>query len=294
VSRLPWGRKDALARATQPARGADGRRFGIHFDRPRALAVLTWLYLMWSLVPILLAIRASFASGDAIDSGGFSLDPYDALFRHSGVQRVLVQSLGLAAATMAIATPLGAALALALRYRRRRSSSFMTGVLLMAVAVPQPVLAIALFFVFVHLFTFVRLDTGAELIAHVTLALPFVAVVTSLGLRSIGPEYEEMAMDLGASPTQSLRRVVLPLLAPSVVGAAVIAFVLSFDNLVLSDWLCFPESCRTIPLRLFAGAVDHNLGPNTYALGVTGLVLTSLAMAVGLWVVRVMRRARRA
>jgi spermidine/putrescine transport system permease protein len=203
---------------------------------------------------------------------------------------VFLQSVGLATTTAAVATPLGAGLALAFRYRRGRTSSAVAAVVVVAVATPQPVLAIAFFLVFVHLLTFVRLDTGAQLIAHVTLALPFVAVVTSLGLRPIGPEYEEMAMDLGASPSQTLRRVVFPLLAPTLIGAAVIAFVLSFDNLVLSDWLCFPASCRTIPLRLFGSALDADPRPNTFALGVTAMALTVLAMAACLWM---LRRAQR-
>jgi spermidine/putrescine transport system permease protein len=268
------------------------RGFRNPWGRPRALAILTWLYLAWSLVPILLAIRVSFVSGGSLASGGFSLDTYRGLFRHGGLQHVFLQSVGLAATTMAVATPLGVGLALAYRYRRGRGSSVLAGMVLAAVAVPQPVLAIALFLLFVHLMTFVRLDTIAQLIAHVTLALPFVAVVTSVGLRSIDPEYEEVAMDLGASPSQTLRRVVFPLLAPALAGAGVIAFVLSFDNLVLSDWLCFPQSCRTIPLRLFGNALDQDLRPNTYALGVSAMALTVLAMAIALWMLRLTRRTR--
>jgi ABC-type spermidine/putrescine transport system permease subunit II len=102
---------------------------------------------------------------------------------------------------------------------------------------------------------------------------------------------EEMAMDLGASPFEALRRVMAPLLSPALVGSAAVAFALSFDNIVLSDRLCIDNPCRTLPLFLFGrgGSIDTP-PPSTFALGVVGLGVSLGALAIALAMWRLARR----
>ena len=261
--------------------------------KPKVLAVLTWAYFAWWFVPILLAVRTAFNAGDAIANPyGFSLQWFWRAERDPELRRAFLQSMGLGALTVAAALPLGTTLALALHHLRTRSSRALGAVAILALATPQPALAVALFFLSVHVFRFVRLDSGAQILGHITLALPIVAIIVRVRLLAIGRDYEEMAMDLGASPAESLRRVLLPLLSPALIVAGVVAFAVSFDNIVISDFLCLPNNCRTIPTFLYNTGRGGDPAPTLYALATIGLVLSILVVASAAWLLR-LNRARR-
>jgi len=100
-------------------------------------------------------------------------------------------------------------------------------------------------------------------------------------------------MDLGASPWESIRRVVLPLSAPALLAAAVVAFTLSFDNLVLSNGVCLRiESCGTVPMLMYRSVLRGPPEPDIYALATMALVVTSIGFALVLGAVRLMRMRR--
>jgi spermidine/putrescine transport system permease protein/putrescine transport system permease protein len=157
-------------------------------------------------------------------------------------------------------------------------------VTILPLAIPQIVMATGFFFAFLSPLRFVGLGRDAQLLGHVTVALPYVVLVTWVRLIGAGRGYEELAMDLGASPTEAFGRVTLPLLAPGIVAAIAIAFVLSFDNLVLSQWLCISD-CQTVPLLLYGRGRVGALSPAVVALGTMAMLLTLLGMAVffGAW-----------
>jgi spermidine/putrescine transport system permease protein len=73
-------------------------------------------------------------------------------------------------------------------------------------------------------------------------------------LLSIGREYEEAAMDLGASPSRALRRVLLPLLAPAILASVAIVFASAIDNFVISQRVCASAGCQTIPIVIYSSA----------------------------------------
>jgi spermidine/putrescine transport system permease protein len=252
---------------------------------------VAWLYALWWVVPLAVALRASVdAGGDAARPSGYSLDPFRDALSDPSTTSALIHSLALAGATAVTATAVGTALALSVRRMRRRPARLADMLTVLVIATPQVALGAAMYFVFLFVYRF-RLDATTQYLAHVTLTIPFVVVIVRARLRGIGPEMEEMAMDLGASPFEALRRVMAPLLSPALVGSAAVAFALSFDNIVLSDRLCIDNPCRTLPLFLFGrgGSIDTP-PPSTFALGVVGLGVSLGALAIALAMWRLARR----
>ena len=90
------------------------------------------------------------------------------------------------------------------------------------------------------------------LLGHVALSLPYVIIVVGARLSTFGPELEEAAATLGASPWQVLRKVTLPMIAPGVVAAALFAFAISFDQFVISYFLA-PPGVSTLPVENLLG-----------------------------------------
>jgi spermidine/putrescine transport system permease protein len=260
---------------------------------PLLLELLAWGYLLWWLLPIVVAVRASFSTTDAFLPEGFTTAWYWDVVHHHLTRSIFLRTFRLAALTVLIATPLGVSLAIGIDRLRGRVSSALTATVLVGVATPQIAIAGALFILFGFVAPWVGLDVRAQLLAHVTLAAPFVAVIVLLRLRQLGRSYEEIAMDLGASPMESIRRVALPLSAPALVAAAVVAFTLSFDNLVLSNAVCLRiESCGTVPMLMYQSVLRAPPEPDIYALATMALVVTLAGLAVVLGAVRLMRVRR--
>jgi spermidine/putrescine transport system permease protein len=179
--------------------------------KPWFLATLTWGYLAWSILPLGIAILISFNQGRSNASiQGLGLnwwwrDP-DSLFRDPELQSAMFQSLRLSILTMLIAVPMGVAFALGLDRWRGRGSGTANFVMLLSFVMPEIVLGVAMFLIVVHLATFVDLGTPAQIVGLVTYQLSYPVIIVRARLLSIGKEYEEAAMDLGAPPRSSVRR----------------------------------------------------------------------------------------
>ena len=206
----------AAARTRKLSRGMSLRqRLANPWGRPRGLVVATWMYVAWSVIPVLLAVLFSFNNGRSRSSWqGFSTRWYTgrvgSVFHDETLQLALRNTLVLALLTMLVATPLGVAFAIGLARWRSRAATASDAVLLLPLVTPEIVSGVALFLVFTSLYEAVPLGRPAQLIGHVTFSVPFVVVVVRARLQTIGPMYEEAARDLGASRWQALRLVVLP------------------------------------------------------------------------------------
>ncbi len=130
----------------------------------------------------------------------------------------LTQSLKLALITMLIATPIGVALAIGLARWRGRGAKSSNFLMLFPLVTPEIVMGVALFLVFDNLYDFVPFGTVAQALGHITFSISFVVIIVRGRLFAIGRDYEEAAMDLGASPNEAMRRVLLPLLTPASAG----------------------------------------------------------------------------
>lgn len=266
------------------------------WGRPRGLRVFTWAYIIWYLVPVLIAIQFGFNAGRSRSAWqGFSLrwyigDPDLSVWHDPSLRSAMFQSLKLGGATMLIAVPIGVALALGLARWRGRGSRPANFLMLFPLVTPEIAMGVSLFLVFAYLFPFVRFGTEAQVLGHVTFTISYVVIVIRGRLFAIGREYEEAAMDLGASPWQAMRMVLLPLLYPAIFGSLAIAFAISIDDFVISQFLVGDQSSITIPVRLYSGL---RLAPSPALNALATLLLLGSTVAVvvaGLFLRRVRRR----
>jgi spermidine/putrescine transport system permease protein len=267
------------------------------WGRPRFLVVLTLVYMAWSIVPILIAIRFSFNDGRSRSTAqGWSTrwyfsDPDLSVWHDPSLHQALVQSLKLAGIAMAITVPLGIALALSLARWRGRGSGSARFLSLFPVVTPEIVMGTALFLTFIHLLRFVHLGTTAQVLGHVTFSISFVVIIVRARLLTIGKEYEEAAMDLGASPVQALRMVLLPLLMPAVFASFMMVFAISIDDFVISDFLSASAQTETIPIKIYSNARGAPT-PALNALASVMLFATLLAVGFAYLLLRLTRPVR--
>jgi putative spermidine/putrescine transport system permease protein len=141
------------------------------------------------------------------------------------------------------------------------------------IVVPTIILSVAVYGLFASL-KLIGEWYGLAL-AHTVLALPFVVLVVSAGLRDFDRSLEQAAEGLGASRWQTLRRVTLPILRPSLVSAGLLAFVTSFDELVVAMFLS--GSRMTLPKKMFDNILME-IDPTIAAVSVMQILLVSLVL----------------
>src|SRR4029077_1528969 len=170
------------------------------------------------------------------------------------------------------------------RWRGRGSGSGNTGVLLPLVA-PESRVGGGLVLLFLRVFPGIGLGTEAQVIGQVTFTLSYVVVIVRGRLVSIGPEYEEVAADLGAPPFQVLWRVLLPLLAPAILASAAVVFALSIDDFVVTQYLSSNAGTTTVSMLLYASARGAPT-PALNALATVALLITLFTLTLTFLVYR--------
>ena len=183
------------------------------------------------------------------------------------------RSLKVGGATAMLALLLGVPLSFALVRGRFAGRSLLDRVALAPIIVPHMIFAVAVYGLFARL----RLVGTWEglVVAHTVLALPFVVLVVSAGLRDLDRSLEQAAEGLGASRWQVLRRVTLPLLRPSLVSAGLLAFISSFDEVVVALFLSGAN--MTLPKKMFDN-IMMEIDPTIAAVSVMQILLVSAAM----------------
>jgi spermidine/putrescine transport system permease protein len=260
------------------------------WGKPRFLVLTTWLYMVWALVPVAIAILFSFNAGRSRSVWqGFSIkwwwgDPTQSVFHNPAYTNALIHSVELAALDMAIATPLGVMLALGLARWRGRGSGVANSLMLVPLVTPEIVMAVSLLVVFTQLalvpFSLIHLGTTAQVVGQVTFSISYVVVIIRGRLASIGNHYEEAARDLGATPVQAMRLVLFPLLMPAIVASLLIVFALSIDDFVVTQYMSSNSGTTTIPMFLYSNARG---GTSTPALnGLATLLVVMMAIGVAL------------
>jgi spermidine/putrescine transport system permease protein len=265
--------------------------------RPYVLSTITWLYILWSLLPVLIAVQFSFNGGRSRSTWqGFSTQWYccaeGSIGEDPSLLLALENSLILGAVTVLVATPLGVMLAMGLTRWRSRSSQVANGIALVPLVTPEIVLGSALYLVMVNLYQFVPLGRPAMLLGHVTFSVSYVLVIVRSRLLSIGGDYEEAARDLGASPLQAIRTILIPLLMPSIFASAMIVFATSLDDFVVSQFLFGDASNITVPIKLY-NAVRASPTPALNALATLLLAGSFLALILAYVGLRLQRRGSR-
>jgi len=155
----------------------------------------------------------------------------------------------------------------------------------LGIAVPEIVLGSSLLSLFIT--ASVSRDYGTVLLSHITFSIPFVAVVVRARVQGMDRSLEDAAQDLFATPIVAFFRVTLPLIAPGILAGALLAFVLSLDDFVITNFVSGPF--ETFPIWVY-GATRLGLPPQVNVMG-TLLFLTGILLAVTSALVQ-RRRAR--
>jgi spermidine/putrescine transport system permease protein len=261
--------------------------------------LVTLLYVLWSIIPVAIAVRFSFNAGRSRSVWqGFSTRWYvgdpaaaESVLYDPTLLSALLQSLKLAVLTMLVAAPLGVALAIGLARWRGRLAKPSNFLMLFPLVTPEIVMGVALFLVFDNLYDFVPFGTVAQFLGHVTFSISFVVIIVRGRLFAIGRDYEEAAMDLGASQLQAMRRVLLPLLAPALLASFAIVFAISIDDFVISQFLVAGADTITIPVQLYSGA-RLAPPPSLNALATILMVITIGAVVIAGLLFRALNRRR--
>lgn len=245
-------------------------------SRPGPLALRFWLaaVLLFLYLPIVVMALLAF-NASPLYRLPFEFDPiwFQALADNDRLLRSARNSLAVALLVSVIATALGTLAAIALARYRFRGRTLLQILLFPPIAIPWLVLGTAML-VFFFLSGIGR-GFHAILLGHVALAIPYVVFVVGARLASHPPHIEEAAQTLGARPLQVLFRVTLPVMAPAIVGAALFAFAVSFDQFVISYFLA-PPGFTTLPVEIYA-AIRKGFTPEINAIS-TIIILISMVL----------------
>lgn len=249
-----------------------------------AVAAVAWGALVLLYLPLAaVAVFSVNRSRHGVVWRGFTLGWYERLAEDAYVLELAANTLVLAVVSTAVSTVLGTALGLGLErfpWPRRARRALETLVEL-PVVTPDLILAAALVVAFGVARPLSRLfEPGlfTMTLGHVTFQIAFVALVVRARLQAVGTEYEEAGRDLYASGWRLFRRVTLPLLAPGVLGGALLAFTLSLDDFVVSFFTAGPQS-TTLPIFIYA-SVRRGVTPEVHALS-TLVVLATVVLVLG-------------
>ena len=282
----------------RPNDSAWPRRLGEWFRNPWGKARFLWVvaiaYMAWSLLPVVIAVLFSFNDSRSLTSWhGFSTQWYvgnvSSVWDDPALREALAKSLKLAGLTVLIAVPFGVAFALALDRWRGRGSGTADFVMLFSFITPEIAIGVALFLFFIQLAEGIGPGFVAQVMGLSMFMMAYTVIVVRARLLSIGREYEEAAMDLGASPLGSLRRVLLPLLAPAIFASVAIVFAASIDNFVISQQLSSGVNTQTVPILIYSSA---RRGPLPSLNALASLTLFASTVLIGLAVLAYRRRTR--
>jgi spermidine/putrescine transport system permease protein len=255
--------------------------------KPYFLESFMWVYLVWSLVPIAIAVLFSFNKGKSTSTyQGLSTRWYwganiYSVWRYPAYHSAVFETLKLSAYTTLIAVPLGVAFALGInRWQSKLSLSF-NFIMILSFVVPELIFGVAMFFVFTQLFRSVGLGNLAEVLALVTWNVSWPAIIVQARLVTIGRQYEEAAADLGATPFQAVRRVLLPLLTPAIFASAILVFSSVIDDFVIVDLLSSNASNTPMSVIIYSTQHGGNGQPALNALGTIMLLMSFVVAGLG-------------
>ena len=293
----PAAQPAATTAATVPARRRILRRNP--WGHAWFLEGFTWLYLVWSLIPIGIAVLFSFNKGrsqatyQGVSWHWYFWDKTNSVWHNPQLHAAVIQTVRLSVLTTLIAVPLGVAFAIGISRWRGPIPSTFNFLMLMSFVIPELIFGVAMFFTFTVLFTTVHLGTIAEVLGLVTWNVSWAAIIVQARLVTLGRQYEEAAADLGAGRFATMRRVMLPLLAPAIFASAVLVFSGVIDDFVLVDLLS--SNAGNTPMSVIIYSTQHggNGGPALNALGTIMLVMSFIIAIIGYFGYRLLTRGER-
>lgn len=238
-----------------------------------AAAVATFL-----IAPLLIVMIMSLSAGSTLSfpPAGLSLRWYENILTSPLWSGSIVTSLQVGLLSALLATVLGTLAALGLVRGKYPGRGVVNAVIISPLIVPIVVTAIGMYLAFVEwglTGTFIGLA-----VAHTVLGLPFVVIMVSASLQLMDPNLELAAQSLGANPVRTFQRVTLPLIAPGVATGWLLAFIWSWDELVVAIFLSSPIT-RTLPVVMW-GQIRSRIDPSIAAVAMVFLLITVIVLVL--------------
>jgi spermidine/putrescine transport system permease protein/putrescine transport system permease protein len=255
--------------------------------RPRVAVAFTVLFFVVLYLPIVVVVLFSFNSKKSLSSfGGFSTRWYEQFFDDAALQASLRASLLISFVSMIGAVVLGTMLALALERVTSRKARAVGVVALVPLVTPEIVTGVAALLFFTGLG--VKLSLTTVIIAEITFSIAYVAVIVRGRLSAMSEEVEEAARDLGCTPWQSLRLVIVPTILPALIASGLLVFALVFDDFVLAFFTTGVDP-QPLPVRIYS-QIRLAISPAINAVGTIMLAVSVLLITLSLVVPRLFGR----
>jgi putrescine transport system permease protein len=253
--------------------------------RQRPIFLITCLCFGFAFfyIPILSMIVFSFnKSRLATVWGGFSTQWYWKLFQNDQIINAAILSVQIALVSATIATILGTMAGIALaRFRRFRGRTLFSGLVTAPLIMPEVITGISLLMLFILMAEAIGWPGSRGFttitIAHITFSMTYVTTIVQARLSSMDLSIEEAAMDLGSRPWQVLFDVTLPVISPAILSGWLLAFTISLDDVVITNFTTGPGA-TTLPILIWS-KVKLGVTPDVNALGTIIVVVVGIGVA---------------
>ncbi len=248
----------------------------------RGLGAWTVFFFVFLYLPIVVLVFYSFNSNRTVMNwGGFGIDWYLKAFENDGIQTAVWNTLIVATVATIFATAIATIGALVLaRGGNFRGKTVSLGLITLPLMVPEIVTAVAvlIFFSAIGL----NLGLGNVIIAHITFCIPFAFMPIRARLEGMDTSMEQAARDLYASEWEAFRYITVPLLMPGIVAGAMLSFVISMDDFIITLMVGGAGS-TTLPVYIYS-MIRRGLTPEINAV-CTILLFVSIAIVTAYWIV---------
>lgn len=242
------------------------------------LYVITALILLFLILPVLIIMPMSFSSSRYIEfpPPGFSTRWYESFFNSTAWTTALKNSLVIGIMTTILALVLGILIAEGLNKSNFKGKSIITELFMMPMLVPGIIVGISLF----------RFESELKIsgtltgliIAHTVLAVPFVVRTILASLAGLNPNFELAAQNLGANKMETFLKITFPIIKPAVFSAAMFAFATSFDEIVVSQFICGIR-VKTLPKVIWDG-LNQQLDPTITSIATIMITAITVLMFI--------------
>lgn len=222
-----------------------------------------WIILVLLYAPLVFISVFSFTESKVLGNwSGFSLDVYRRFFSgqfegSAALYSALINTVIIAVAAALVATMLGTVAAIGifnLKGRRRNAMQFLNN---MPMINPDIITGVSLFLLFV--FLGISKGYATVILAHITFCTPYVVLSVLPKLSQMNPNVYEAALDLGATPGQALRKVMMPLLRPGMISGFILAFTMSLDDFVVTFFTQGTIGLQTLSTYIYNDARKNGL-----------------------------------
>ncbi len=253
---------------------------------PRFLKFSLWAGFAFLYAPIFVLIAYSFnASRRGSVWGGFSTHWYGELFRDEQILSAAWVSLQIGVMSATGATILGVLAAIGMvRFGKFRGRTLFAGMMSAPLVMPEVITGISLLLLFISAEQLFGWPAGRGMmtitIAHITFCSAFVLVVVQPRMATMDQSLEEASRDLGAGPVTTFLLVTLPVIFPAIVSGWLLAFILSFDDLVIASFTAGPGS-TTLPMLIFS-KIKIAVSPDINALATIIILIAALGLVAAM------------